>query len=146
MNKQQLAELLTGRQFRKVITEEECQLAKQNDLLVVFGHSDDCLELRGILHDEYGAYDGTTKYFGVNLYGEIVKLTDIGMALLLEDFGVKPFLIKAIWQPTTIDADWLITTDDLPFATFDIFEDDKLFCRGIVIEKADILTAITRNI
>ncbi len=142
MNNQQFADLLTGRQYGKEITEEECQLAKKNNLLVAFGYSDDNLELRGLIHDEYSACEGTNQHFAINIYERFVHLEDLATMILLAEFGVKTVSIQAIWQPATLDASWLITTDDVPFATFDIFEDDELFCRGIVIEKADILAAI----
>lgn len=142
MNKEQFAELLMGRQYGEEITKEECKLAKENSLLVAFGYGDDNLELRGLIHDECSAYDGADEHFAVDTHERLVHLEDLATMILLAKFGVKIFSIKSIWQPTTLEADWLITTDDVPFATFDIFEDDKLFCRGIVIEKADIFAAI----
>ncbi len=142
MNKQQFADLLTCRQYGEEITKEECRLARGNNLLVAFGYSDDGLRLRGLIDDDYSAYQGTNQHFAINVYGRFVHLEDLATMILLTEFGVKTVSIQAIWQPTTLDASWLITTDDVPFATFDIFEDDELFCRGIVIEKADILAAI----
>jgi hypothetical protein len=141
MTKEQFAGLLNRRQYSKEITKDECQLAKKNGLLVAFGHSDDCLELRGILHDEYYSYDGSIEHFGINQNNQLVHISDETVASLKE-WGVKTFSIQAIWCPTSIDSSWLITTDDLPFATFDIFEDDNLFCRGIVIDKQDIINTL----
>lgn len=143
--KQIFARMLTGRQYGKEITKEECQLLKENDLIVAFGYSDEGLRLRGLIDGAYSAWQGTNEHFGINQNKRLVHLSDIETVTLLEEFGVKTFSIQAIWQPTTLDASWLITTDDVPFATFDIFEDDELFCRGIVIEKADILAAIANN-
>ena len=52
----------------------------------------------------------------------------------------KPLVIEvtAKWNPKELDCSWLIETG-LPAATFDIIEEyGELYCRGIVIEKADI--------
>ncbi|HET8685200.1 MAG TPA: hypothetical protein VFM18_00895 [Methanosarcina sp.] len=62
MNSKELAALLNGRQYRAEITkDEECQ-ATQNNLVVVFGASDDLMEFRGAIDDELGAWEGTTAY------------------------------------------------------------------------------------
>lgn len=58
MTKEQLAELLNGNEYRDEMTKEQEQAAKQNNLLVLFGASDDLLEMRGAIRDEVGAYDG----------------------------------------------------------------------------------------
>ena len=47
MTKEQLAELLNGNEYRDEMTKEQEQAAKQNNLLVLFGASDDLLEMRG---------------------------------------------------------------------------------------------------
>ena len=58
MTKEQLAELLNGNEYRDEMTKEQEQAAKENNLLVLFGASDDLLEMRGAIYDEAGAYDG----------------------------------------------------------------------------------------
>jgi hypothetical protein len=44
MNAKELAKLLNGREYRKEITKEEIQKAKENNLVIIFGYSDDNLE------------------------------------------------------------------------------------------------------
>jgi hypothetical protein len=46
MTKEAFAELLNGRQYRAELSSEEEQLAMENKLVIVFGASDDLLELR----------------------------------------------------------------------------------------------------
>lgn len=58
ITKEQFAELLNGNEYRDEMTKEQECIAKENNLLVVFGASDDLLEVRGAISDEYGAYDG----------------------------------------------------------------------------------------
>jgi hypothetical protein len=60
MNRDKMAALLNGRSYGEEITKEECATAKAHGLVVVFGYSDDNVELRGAIDDEVGACDGTT--------------------------------------------------------------------------------------
>ena len=40
------------------LTHDEEELARENNLVVVFGYSDDCAEFRGAIDDEVDCYDG----------------------------------------------------------------------------------------
>jgi hypothetical protein len=62
MNKDELAKLLDGRQYGVEINEKEAQLARGNNLVVVFGASDDLMELRGAIYDEVGCWSGRVAY------------------------------------------------------------------------------------
>ena len=149
MNKEQFATILNGRQYRNELSKEEELLAKENGLLVCFGASDDLLELRGIICDETGACDG-----GIAL---IVKkkdgVVDVMNKNVLEDiedfmddhdlvFNLPKVKIVSEWCPSSLQCSWLIKSD-LPHATFDIMEDGELYCRGIIIDKADIENALS---
>lgn len=109
MTKEQLAERLNGRQYGREITREEEKLAKESGLVVIFGASDDLCEMRGVIDDEFGCYDG----------GEID----------CEDY---PGELQAIWCPAS-GGSWGYETD-LPHADFNIYEDDMLYCVGIVVD------------
>lgn len=134
MTKEQLASLLNGRAYMSEITNEEQSQAKTARLVVVFGYSDDNVELRGFIRDEIGAY-GDTEF----------KVSPLGLVQDWESFRdnaetEKEFqayfdkkkdcqTIVANW-----DADgysWTFTTD-IPHATFEIVDGDEKFCRGIV--------------
>ena len=60
MNTKELAALLNGREYGSEISKAEEAQAKADGLVVVFGYSDDNVELRGAIHDEIGASQGTT--------------------------------------------------------------------------------------
>lgn len=62
ITKEELAEKLNGRTYLNEMTEEEEQEAKESELVVVFGQSDDLVELRGAIDDELDMYDGGTIY------------------------------------------------------------------------------------
>lgn len=145
MNKEQFAELLNGRQYREEITESEEQLAKENDLIIVFGYSDDNIEFRGLIYDEIPAYDGAEMFIATpgteiivdedeETYQKAKSLTAV--RLNQRRVNEKNF-VEAIWSPDELDCSWLIRAD-IPHATFDIMEDGELFCRGIVLSKSDI--------
>lgn len=115
MTKEELATMLDGRQYRDETTPEIEQLAKEGNLLIVFGASDDLCEFRGAINDEFGCYDG----------GEIT----------CENL---PKSIEAVWCPlewdsSDSDCSWAYKTE-LPHANFRIYEGDELYCIGIVID------------
>ena len=103
----EFAEKLDGRQHGNELTLIEEREAANLGFVVVFGYSDDCAEFRGAIDDEVGCFNGGRVY---------------------ED-GDK--FIDAVWGKGRID--WTYETN-IPHATFDIYEDDYKYCRGIVFE------------
>ena len=124
-----LAKRLDGRQYGDEMTNEECDWAKKNGLVVVFGASDDLMELRGTFDDEIDCYGG----------GDII-LDIMGINV---DKKTGCFLgnniIKAVWCNKDIipQYSWIYETD-LPHSTFNIMEDDEYYCRGIVFSIHDL--------
>ena len=112
MNKlKEFADKLNGRQYLNELTKELEAYAKENGIVVVFGQSDDLLELRGAIDDEFGCYDGGTFYIGCGK-------------------------VEAVWCPKNTDYSWGYKTD-IPHETFDIMEDDEPYCKGIVFYLKD---------
>lgn len=143
MTKEQFAQLLNGRTYGNEITSEEEDLAKENGLLICFGASDDLLEMRGIIYEEYGTYEGGTtllvrKKTGLSAI-DLGKYNELMEILKDNDFelDIKRIPIKSEWCPSDLKCSWRITTT-IPHATFDIMEDDGLYCRGIIIHISDI--------
>lgn len=133
MSAAELAARLHGRQYRNEITKDEERLAKDAGLVVLFGASDDLAEFRGAIHDEAGCYDG----------GDLVLVDGKPY-----EFGVcdcrhadaadkaakaRGALIRAHWCLN--EWSWSYETT-IQHATFDIFEDDEPYCRGIVFDVA----------
>jgi hypothetical protein len=121
------------------LDESHFQTAKDNEWLVVFGHSDDCIELRGCFHDE--------TYYDSNLFnldkGGLIPLwanidhedeeeveryfkrkNDRRLLKLFvrdnEDFEGENFL-------------WIFDCD-CPHYKFKIYDDGDPFCVGIVVD------------
>ena len=137
MTKETLAEALSGREYGGEITKDECALAKQYGLVVIFGYSDDNVELRGAIHDEIGMYEGGDVYLHA---GGIV--TDpsggdcghCGERTLAQ--RAKAERIKCAWGESVFA--WHIEPAKIPFAPFEIMEGGEKFCRGIVISVSDL--------
>lgn len=51
MTKERLAKLLDGNEYLEEMTKALEQAARENRLLVLFGQSDDLIEMRGVIHD-----------------------------------------------------------------------------------------------
>ena len=126
MTAKELAERLNGRQYGDEIIRAEAQLAKESGLVVVYGYSDDNMEFEGAIHDEFPCYDGGTAYIGKEK--ETYSLKDC------QTDGARA--IHALWCAPGMPA-WSYETD-IPHETFNIYEDDELFCIGIVFSLEDL--------
>lgn len=145
MTKEQLAETLNGRQYRNEMSQIEEQQAKENGLVVAFGASDDLIEFRGAIYDEYGAGDEDVILFTKG--GKFISEEHIEAIDLLEtdlELDIKSKIpinrIETIWSEETADGvecSWQYKTD-IPHATFDVREDGELYCRGIVFSLEDL--------
>ena len=134
MTKEQFAEMLNGRQDKEGISLHDENLAKEYGLVLVFGASDDLMEFGGAIHDEVGCYNGGTAYLDKN--GLWHSKCDDEDCKYAEEEQAKCKTITAIWCPPG-GGSWAYETD-IPHATFDIYEDGELYCRGIVFKLADL--------
>lgn len=149
MNRQDLAALLNGREYRREITKDEEAQAKAAGLLVIFGASDDLVEFRGAIHDEIGANNGTL--FRLCKDGELLPQWD---SLNLDDsddpeaeaeryFARKALgfhEIVALWDEEGFS--WVIKPAPLPHSTFIILDDSENYCRGVVLDLNEIRGAV----
>jgi len=134
ITKEQLAGILNGREYNNEIFETEEQVAKENNLVVVFGASDDLIEFRGVIYNEISAWRGIT-----------IPLDKKGLVLNECDFSECPYFkrkleevkntIEAVWDSAGYS--WVIKTE-IPHSTFEIMEDGEKFCRGIVFSMDDL--------
>jgi hypothetical protein len=135
MTKKQLAEKLNGRQYGQEITEEEEHAAKTHGLLVIFGYSDDNVEVRGADRDEVGVYDGSVICLSkrgrlLPYHLEPCECHFCGYKEAVKD-AIK---IKCLW--CNGDYSWSYETD-LPHETFAIFDGEEKYCLGIVLDIKD---------
>ena len=128
-----LAAMLDGRQYGNEIAKCEETLAAEAGLVVVFGYSDDLIELRGAIDAEVPAYNGTI----VRLDGADVLWNDCeneGCPYFERASARAPFF-RALWDAPGAKAAW---TFDVrwPHSTFTVLEDGEPFCVGVVFALA----------
>ena len=155
LTKEELAAKLNGRSYRNEITPEEERLAKDNRLVVIFGASDDLIELRGAICDELGmgTFHLTRKgvlesdcdegeacpYYQRRLAGALETGEAIAITPQWGGEGMDALAYAMLGKPT-----WCFDCEQLDgkFTTFDIFDeydgDQEYFCRGIVIDIDEI--------
>lgn len=143
MTPQEFAQRLHGREYGDEITAAEAREAKAAGLVVVYGYSDDNVELAGAIEDEIGASDGVT--LRITPAGLLPAWPDDGFA---DESEAEAYFrkkaagfqtIEAVWSPEGEHAgkSWVYRTE-IPHATFDVMEDGEVFCTGIVFRLADV--------
>ena len=100
--------------------------AQRLNYLVIFGVSDDLVEICGKHHYEFDAFRPTTLY---------VTKNRVYSANETHPTTAKPIHVEYSAPTATNPALWKFTTD-IPHATFDVVEEGEpgIFCRGIVID------------
>ncbi|GHU35490.1 hypothetical protein FACS1894105_04320 [Clostridia bacterium] len=113
----QVAEALNGVEYGDedtIIAPITKELIQQG-IVILFGASDDRIKFDGAIWDEIDACGGKTVY---------VENKDLFTK------AKSAYKIKAIWDSGE-DYSWTFETK-IPHETFDILEDGKKYCRGII--------------
>lgn len=136
MTMKEFAEMLSGREYGMEITKDEERQAADAGLLVLYGYSDDNVELRGAIDEEVGAYGGSTIHFTKDgiFYEPDFCLKSSCPHYKAAKGAAKA--IKAVWHDEGAPC-WTFETD-IPHETFNIYEDGELFCVGIVFSVEDL--------
>ena len=102
---------------------------------MVYGYSDDNVELCGAINDEVGAYNGTTVYLTPD---GVLQKPDCGQddCPYFAREREKARTIKAVWHDKGGPC-WTFETD-IPHETFTVTEDGEPFCVGIVFSVKDL--------
>lgn len=140
MDKETLAKQLDGITYpaHRSITKNIVDAAKAHSLVIVYGASDDLMELEGAIHDEFGCYGGGTAL--VDAQGLLSRSAiDDGDDDEIADFvarkkGARE--ITALWCKEP-GISWTYRTT-IPHATFNVLEDGEVYCRGIVFALSDL--------
>lgn len=148
MNTKELAEKLNGIEYPPRLSREFVSEMRKAELFIVYGSSDDLIEFEGAINDEIGCYEGAkilvdrqgtlpvTRWY----LSDIIDKNDDD-----EDFEkhIREHIGRLdhakIVQPMWCDGEipWTYKTE-IPHETFDVMEDGKVFCRGMVIALADL--------
>ena len=145
----EIAEQLNGSEYPLEPSKDIQQCAKENGIVIVFGASDDLMELRGAIYDEGSCYDGGT--FVLDKGGFIPISTEgefeddqhpqtVGEARALCDRFDNSIHVTAIWNPQDIEgleASWaygVAGPTPLEYESFLVMEDGDVYCRGLVFK------------
>jgi hypothetical protein len=138
MTPQELADLLTGREYGSEITKAEEAQAKAAGLVVVFGAHDDLVVFRGAVDDVVDANRG--QVFCIDREGlqrpwDAIEKDDIDARReYLRRVG-RGQEVKAIWGEDGYL--WTFKTE-IPHAEFAIVDDGEPHCWGMVFALKDI--------
>jgi hypothetical protein len=139
MTAEQLANKLDG---CTEISDTDKLIARDNNLIIVYGYSDDNIEFEGAIRDEVGAYGGETVFFkdGDLLHDcdEPCEHCSVG------DDKVHAKVLTAHWSEESDGKEysWVMEAGNgINAYSFDMrenAEDDEYFCKGLVFNKEDI--------
>ena len=148
ITKEQMAARLNDNEYRNEMTKEDRRIAKESNLLVLYGASDDLLVLSGVIDDDRPAYEGGD--FALMLKGELYadgeeentyhRALDTDVIEISDEYenDNNPRLVHVEWCPTSDPSlSWRITSN-LPYASFKILDDGEPYCEGIVIDLSDV--------
>lgn len=130
MNMYELAKKLNGREYLKEITKDEEMESRKLGFVVVFGHSDDYTYFKGAIYDEVPSWEGAV--IVLNKYGVIPNRDGIHGRITRENSRI----IEALWEKEN-NYSWTYKTE-ISHATFNIYKDNKIYCKGIVFNKKDL--------
>lgn len=129
----EIATLLDGMEYGEEIPKHDLQYAKENGAVIVFGASDDLMEFRGAITDELGGYGGNKAY--LDKHGLIKNECDNEDCPYFIEKRTHAICIEAIWDSEGYS--WIFKTA-IPHETFEIFDNEKKYCRGIVFRLEDL--------
>lgn len=111
--------------YRSEAKKEIVEFAKENGIVIVYGASDDLMELDGAIYDEFGCYEGG-----------VCCLDSEGN--ILEEMTNNCRTIEAVWCGEGEKFTWTYKTD-IPHETYEIYDDTEPYCKGIVFYKKDLI-------
>lgn len=132
MGVRQIAVLLDGMEYAEEPPKEIISNAKEDGIVIVFGASDDLMEFRGAIEDEFGCFEGGTAY--LNKEGLMVNKCDNEDCPYFQEKLSHAKDIEAIWDSEGYS--WIYKTE-IPHLTFEILEEGEKYCRGIVFWLGD---------
>ncbi len=146
MNKEELAAQLDKSQYPVRIDNKLLIEADKENLVIVYGASDDLIELQGAINDEAGAYNGgkiTIDRKGILPDWEVLMEDSPTKAQVREYFDreKRSAIIEALWDNEGYSFTYKTS---LPHATFEVLEGDEKYCRGIVFSLSDISQTVAQ--
>lgn len=142
LSKEDFAARLNGRQYRKEMTPEDRTVARASRLVVIYGASDDLIEIEGLVDDEAGG-EGMTYFDEKGFLPPLLEYLKEVEGSANENAKVarraqewlarlgRAVAVTGHWNHEGYS--WFFETS-APAATFDVMEDDERYCRGLVVQ------------
>ena len=138
MTKEELAERLNRTlNYPDEPSHDLQRIAKENNLVIVFGASDDLIEFRGAIYDERGCFEGGEFLVddkGLLPFREEIYDDDILCNYFERKKKVKKII--AIWDDYKIPC-WRYETE-IPHVNWEYQEDNRPYCIGIIFSLSDL--------
>ncbi len=148
-----LAKLLDGNEYRDELDNmaniNVIDLCKEKGWIVVYGASDDLLEIDGAISDELGAWEGcVAKFYKKGEFYPEYEEEDIYHKASEDSFFAiddkelnrikfakeDALIIESVWSPSGKDVSWEINCTGAPHVSFNVMEDDEVYCEALVID------------
>ena len=149
-----LAKLLDGNEYRDETYNEYgidvCDICKKNKWIIIYGASDDLIEFNGFIDDEDGANDGAlcklVKPGDFYLEDEIdetykkakdymfVPINEEELEVIKNNNYTNNCVIEMLWCPGGTNMSWQVNVRGVPFAKFNVMEDDEVYCEAAIID------------
>lgn len=138
MTKEQLAAQLDGMEYGSRISKETLLAARINGLVIVYGASDDLMELQGAIEEEIDAFEGTEILVTPEGLWDSSTCREKCRHYVVAEREAKArgATIQALWDHGD-GYSWVYTTT-IPHVTFEIVEAHEPYCRGIVFALSDV--------
>ena len=139
MTTKEIAQALDGMEYPVRIPNEVAAQAKSSGIVIVYGYSDDLVEFEGVVSEERGAYEGTKILVDsqgiIDDFETLLDERDKDRLRKYFERDGKGKIIEAVWNE---DGYSFTYKTDIPHETFEVVEDGKKYCRGIVFNLSDV--------
>lgn len=144
MIQKEIAKILNGVEINEELeNKQDRRYAKENDCVIVFGASDDLMELRGALYDEIDCYEGCTVW--ISKSGVLKNKCDDEYCpyfARMKD-GAKHFITALWWEEG--EYSWTYKTNIPNIETFNVMEEGNYYCRGIAFDLRDLSNEVGKK-
>jgi len=122
---------LNGRKTGKEISMLETIELSKLGLVIAFGYGDESITFRGAINDKVGCYEGGKIFINdKKVFKECESKCE-------HEVLAKYKIINVLWWELE-SVSWTFETD-IPHESFNILDDDKVFCKGILFNIKDLV-------
>ena len=154
-----LAQLLDGNEYRDELYNEYginvSDICKNNKWVIIYGASDDLIEFNGFIDDEDGAWDGALcklvkpgdfylknedeETYKKSKNYKFVPISENELNIIKNNNYKDTCVVEQLWCPDDSEASWQVNVKGVPFARFNIMEDEELYCEAAVIDLSSLV-------